>query len=287
MRSGDANRQHTENAMFIPPQPLPAGLPLSSPPQSQTLIIPDIWGTSGDDTLYAGSNVPSPLLSGLGSTIHGGDGQDTIYGGAGADHLFGDSGNDTLYGGDNNDVLDGGTGNDTLWGGSGNDQLYGGSDNDTLHGGDNDDMLDGGAGNDTLYGDDGNDRIVGGPGVDVMTGGAGADTFAFNSASDAPVVTDLGGLVLGDPNKMDTITDFNPAEGDKIDLRGMVNEAGGLSHVSLWVQPPNFGAINGVGHDLIVELMNNDSQQLVTTIHVHTADAHDWAHDVSSSWFIL
>ncbi len=55
----------------------------------------------------------------------------------------------------------------------------------------------------TLTGsDDVNDILRGGTGDDTMTGGTGADTFVF---------------VEGHGN--DTITDFNKAEGDKIDLR--------------------------------------------------------------------
>jgi Ca2+-binding RTX toxin-like protein len=271
--------------MLTPPQLLPSGLPPPGPgPLSHTATVADIWGTSGDDTLYADSNIHSALLSGIGSTIHGGDGRDTIYGGAGADHLFGDSGIDTLFGGDNNDVLDGGSGDDTLWGDAGNDTLYGGDDNDTLHGGaDNDtlhggtgnDTLDGGTGNDTIFGDDGNDTIVGGAGVDVMSGGTGPDTFVFNSAADAPIGWADASHFFLDPNKMDTIADFNPAEGDKIDLRGIVNEAGGLDHVSVFGDIPN-GTINGTGNDFMIDVVNNDSHQLVATIHGHTAEAHHW-----------
>jgi Ca2+-binding RTX toxin-like protein len=71
------------------------------------------------------------------------------------------------------------------------------------------DTLFGGAGNDILYGLDGNDTLTGGGGADFMVGGTGADTFVFNAVSDsAPSATDL-------------IFDFNSADGDKIDLRGI------------------------------------------------------------------
>lgn len=65
---------------------------------------------------------------------------------------------------------------------------------DTLHGTDDGNRLDGGAAGDTL---------TGGAGDDVLTGGAGADRFVF-----AP----------GDG--FDVITDFAPAAGDLIELRG-------------------------------------------------------------------
>jgi len=62
----------------------------------------------------------------------------------------------------------------------------------------NDDRLDAGAGNDRLDGDLGNDRL---------TGGSGADVFVFERE---------GRHGFGS----DTVTDFNRAEGDRIDLSG-------------------------------------------------------------------
>jgi Ca2+-binding RTX toxin-like protein len=74
--------------------------------------------------------------------------------------------------------------------------------NDTLSGGDGNDMLFGQEGNDVLRGDAGNDILAGGSGNDTLYGGAGADTFLFQSISDG----------------MDTVKDFNKAEGDTLDL---------------------------------------------------------------------
>ena len=89
-------------------------------------------------------------------------------------------------GGDGNDTLDGRDTHIALRasGDSGNDILFGGSANDSLLGGVGNDILSGGGGNDTL------------------TGGLGADAFVFD-------VDNLG---------VDTITDFNAAEGDRIFL---------------------------------------------------------------------
>ena len=67
------------------------------------------------------------------------------------------------------------------------------------------DVLVGSSGADTIDGGSGDDRIVGGAGTDYLTGGRGADTFVFGAHS-----------------QYDVITDFNPAEGDRIllDLGG-------------------------------------------------------------------
>ncbi len=60
----------------------------------------------------------------------------------------------------------------------------------------------GDAGNNVLVGGAGNETFLGAGGSDTLTGGLGADRFRFNSPDDA----------------FDTITDFNPSGGDRIDL---------------------------------------------------------------------
>lgn len=67
-----------------------------------------------------------------------------------------------------------------------------------LLGGPSDDVLSGGYGGDFLYGDDG---------ADTLSGGAGTDTFVFTAPSTA----------------VDTITDFSPAQGDVIDVSGLLH----------------------------------------------------------------
>ena len=71
--------------------------------------------------------------------------------------------------------------------------------NDILTGNDAADKLNGLAGNDTL---------IGGLGKDTLTGGVGSDLFKFISLNDSSPL----------PKQADTITDFNHAQGDKIDL---------------------------------------------------------------------
>ncbi|MBK5509580.1 immunoglobulin-like domain-containing protein [Pseudomonas sp. TH15] len=88
----------------------------------------------------------------------------------------------------------------------GNDTLLGGAGNDILFGQGGDDVLDGGKGNDILLGGTGNDTLIGGPGNDTLIGGAGADTFVWKA---------------GDTGN-DVIKDFNAGEGDRIDLRDLL-----------------------------------------------------------------
>jgi Ca2+-binding RTX toxin-like protein len=107
----------------------------------------------------------------------------TEIGTGGDDVLLGKSGDDQLFGNGGNDFLSGGAGNDKLDGGSGNDYLAGGDGNDVLNGG------------------IGNDTLSGGHGNDILQGGGGADTFSF---------------FAGGGN--DTIRDFNPLEGDRLNL---------------------------------------------------------------------
>ncbi|MDO7904757.1 immunoglobulin-like domain-containing protein, partial [Pseudomonas sp. K1(2024)] len=106
-------------------------------------------------------------------------------------------GNDTLIGGDGDDILFGQGGDDYLDGGRGNDILLGGTGNDTLIGGEGNDLLIGGAGNDIL---------IGGKGDDILIGGSGADTFVWKAG-------DFGN---------DVIKDFNQREGDRLDLRDLL-----------------------------------------------------------------
>ncbi|MGY3886833.1 VCBS domain-containing protein [Aeromonas aquatica] len=141
------------------------------------------------------------------------DKADVLLGGEGNDILFGQGGDDFLYGGAGNDILFGGSGNDSLFGEAGNDTLYGGSGNDTLYGG---------AGNDILSGGLGNDILVGGLGNDILTGGTGADTFTWQK----------GDTVAGTLSK-DYVVDFSKAEGDKLDLKDLLDSDGSKTESAL------------------------------------------------------
>ncbi|MEH2283601.1 MAG: hypothetical protein V7K90_20105 [Nostoc sp.] len=99
----------------------------------------------------------------------------------------------------NNNIAGFDNSNDVINGQGGNDIINGNSGNDLLRGGEGDDILIGGEGNDTL---------VGGVGNNILVGGAGGDRFLYNT--DAAFA--LSGIGLN------TITDFNSSQGDKIVL---------------------------------------------------------------------
>jgi Ca2+-binding RTX toxin-like protein len=119
---------------------------------------------------------------------------------------------DNWIGSKRGDVMSGNGGNDTIRGEGGDDRIYGGDGDDWLYGGDGNDLLNGQNGNDHVFGGAGNDYIGGGDGADVRTGGSGADMFEFAYSTDSNGLTGI-----------DTIADFNPGEGDRIELGYLVN----------------------------------------------------------------
>jgi len=160
---------------------------------------------------------------------------DTVSGTAAADVIDGFGGNDTLTGGAGADVLRGGAGADALNGGADTDTasyftsgtgmqvslasglgIGGEAQGDTLTGIEN---VSGSQGSDSLYGNaavnllqgwNGNDILVGRAGKDTLTGGAGADRFLYAATAESVVGVNA-----------DRITDFSPAQGDRIDLSGI------------------------------------------------------------------
>jgi Ca2+-binding RTX toxin-like protein len=81
------------------------------------------------------------------------------------------------------------------------------------------DLLIGTAGDDSINGGNGNDTIISGAGTDWVTGGHGADTF-----------------VITDQSQFTIITDFNPAEGDRIEFN-----FGGTTSASIYSGPLSDG----------------------------------------------
>lgn len=205
-----------------------AGLDWAS--TQQKLVVTELYGTAGDDTLVAGDAILS---------VYGGDGNDTLQGNGHA-HLMGGAGYDryelkmagdtisedagagtdwvaawfdyTL--GDNVENLTlmgtatkgiGNAGNNALHGSANADTLNGMAGDDTLWGNDGNDLLFGDLGRDTINGGLGNDRINGGAGKDMLTGGAGYDHFVFDHSA------------FSTSTEFDEIMDFQRGV-DKIDL---------------------------------------------------------------------
>ena len=201
--------------------------------------------TAGSDTISGSSR--RDILDGLAGddTLYGLGGDDDLYGGEGLDKLFGGDGNDVLRGGTNiddpgADYLDGGAGIDRLNGHAGDDTLIGGAGGDNYWSGKFSGGLYGGYGADYIYGDfvpnpnnpqdpyisqGGDDYINGEVGADHLWGGRGGDLFDFETWGSSTLQTpefNPRGYVYG----VDTIYDFNPGEGDRIGLPGVLTYAG-------------------------------------------------------------
>lgn len=173
------------------------------------LITADESGLAGNDTVDGGAGIDTldyTWISGeTGVTIDlrlttaqntGGAGIETV---SNVENLIGSVRNDVFYGSDLANVLNGGAGNDWLEGNGGGDVLIGHTGSDLLIGGAGNDILDGGMSGDA-FGD-----------IDQLEGGAGADTFLFANAG-----------YSSNPVFRDRIMDFSAAEGDKIDMHGVL-----------------------------------------------------------------
>ncbi|WP_182422050.1 Ig-like domain-containing protein [Aureimonas sp. ME7] len=167
-----------------------------------------LFGNGGGDRIEIQGSGPNLVYAGLGAdeVIITGSGANTVYGGTGAGDVItirGD-GNNVVYGGSfNGDAADGadtirieGNGANTVYANGGDDVVVlSGTGANTVYGG---------VGNDTILGGSGNDRIIGGPGANVLGGGAGADRFVVGAG------------------EVDFITDFQLAQGDRIETGGQL-----------------------------------------------------------------
>ena len=143
-------------------------------------------------------------VTGAANYIRGGDGADTITGGDGFNDVNGNKGDDVVFGlSQTGDWLLGGQGSDQIdaSASSGRNILNGNLGADTVTGGSGGDILRGGQGDDLIRGGAGDDLIFGDLGANTLSGGAGADTFR----NGAGVARDL-------------VTDFNLAEGDRVQI---------------------------------------------------------------------
>lgn len=177
-----------------------------------TLGLLLIYAGSNDDNITAGDNTHGRIYGGSGDDRiqTGGDSEYDAWGGPGNDFIngasectlvreFGGPGNDILSGADlaigglGNDIIDFADCDGVAYGGEDNDQLSAGDYGIEAHGDNGDDILAGAAGEvDLLFGDAGNDRLTGGGGGEEE---GDSDSFSCGSG-------------------IDTITDFNPSEGD-------------------------------------------------------------------------
>ncbi len=177
-------------------------------------------------------------------------GNDTLDGGAGIDQMWGGTGNDVYIVDETFDLVHeaanqghdlvkssatytlssnvedlfltgnaaiDGTGNisdNRIKGNNADNTLEGLGGDDTLKGRGGNDSLDGGIGDDMLYGGAGRDTLNGGDGNDTLNGGAGRDTFVFSRVDHSPI------------NFGDTITNFNAAIGEVIDVNDITSGSG-------------------------------------------------------------
>ena len=165
----------------------------------------------------------------LGGVLAGGDGQDRfeIRNMAGVISAGDDNdvisvgtskaGDTILMGDDGEDLISAVAGSSIIDGGAGNDHLSDGLDlfdlASQLDGGTGDDELSS-PGRDLLLGGDGRDTLESGAFANTLTGGAGPDHFVYG-----PLVN-LGSI------RADTITDFNQAEGDVLDVSRLLERVG-------------------------------------------------------------
>jgi serralysin len=205
-----------------------AGIDTASYEHAAGAVIARLSGTkinTGDAAGDSYSSIENLIGSAFNDELIGNDQSNVLEGGAGADRLFGGDRLDTASyehaaGGVTADLSNasnntGAAAGDTymsienLLGSGFDDQLVGDSLNNVLTGGGGDDILRGNDGKDELIGGLGADSLNGGVGKDRLTGGLGADLYVWGAVA----------LLIANA---DAITDYTFAEGDKIDLQGLV-----------------------------------------------------------------
>ncbi|MFB2890780.1 retention module-containing protein [Aeromonas veronii] len=131
---------------------------------------------------------------------------------------------------------------------------------------------------DWLFGSAGDDRLLGGHGNDILTGGAGSDLFVWQHGDEGR---------QGQP-AIDTITDFHPEQGDKIDLADMLQGVTGngvddlLKHLSASVTTGS----NGLS-DVNLSVSPAGDGQITQQITLKDVDLTSWNLTSTSSHDIL
>ncbi len=160
-----------------------------------------------DGSAWSADTVPIPAITGT----------------AGDDTLVGTSGKDTLLGGAGNDTLSGGAGNDMLFGGTGYDRLFGEAGDDSLNAGAGGGLLAGGSGNDVYLFNRGDGGVTIDQGI-ALADDPLNDLYAGNS--DRDVIRFGAGIASGDivvsfsPDDSSTLTLNVAGSSDAIHLQG-------------------------------------------------------------------
>jgi Ca2+-binding RTX toxin-like protein len=263
-------------------------------------------GSSADDRLY-GNSARNILWGHAGNDIlDGRGGNDIMVGGTGNDTYYVDSYGDLVleYAGEGAEdwvatplsyTLDpnveslallgagdkDGTGNEldnALHGNGYVNVLTGLGGNDRLYAGNGNDLLWGDEGNDFLDGDFGDDMLAGGSGLDTLAGGYGGDLFVWGDKDETGVT----------PGTADLITDFNAAQGDRIDLSLVdANDYANGDQAFTFIGNAPFSGTPGelnyvyVGGDTIVQMQTGTSADVEAVIRL------TGIHVPEAGWFAL
>ncbi|MFQ2193472.1 retention module-containing protein [Aeromonas jandaei] len=131
---------------------------------------------------------------------------------------------------------------------------------------------------DILFGSSGDDRLVGGQGNDILTGGAGSDLFVWEKGDEGS---------QGQP-AVDTITDFHPEQGDRIDLADLLRGGPGASVESLLsnLSASVTSGSNGLS-DVNLSVTSANGGQVTQQITLKDVDLNSWNLTSTSSHDIL
>jgi Ca2+-binding RTX toxin-like protein len=201
----------------------------------------------GLDGVDGGAGNDQFVIQTLKSAYHGGNGKDVFFSDGWQNNINGGNGIDTISYqarhqnnviGDEGVVIDlaagkARTGASRLETLTSIENAIGSENADAIGGTNGKNFLVGLGGNDEVHGFGGNDIIEGGRGSDFMSGGTGGDHFVYRAANEA-------GTNNQNPFAVETIADFNGAEGDRIDLSVMAGSDGFTFNGA--------GAFTGSGH---------------------------------------